>query len=61
MTLEPEEVLEMESIITDEDSAEALRFLKRVINRNLLGSQENRLWCHLDGGHDPVADFKDQR
>lgn len=59
MTLEPEEVLQLESIITDENAAEALLFLKRVVYRRLLGSQENRLKCHLDGEHDPVGDFKD--
>jgi hypothetical protein len=57
LSLEPEEVIELERVITDEDSAGALGFLKRCVYRKLLGSQENRLKSHLDGCRDPVSRF----
>ena len=57
LALEPEEVMELERIITDDDKDEALRFLKKSVYRKLLTSQENRLKCHLDGEKDPTASF----
>ena len=43
ISLEPEEVLELERIITDEDAAGAYGFFKKNIYRKLISSQENRL------------------
>ena len=60
LALEPEEVLELERIITDEDKDEALRFLKKSVYRKLLTSQENRLKSHLDGDKDPAGSFHDK-
>ena len=57
LTLEPEEVMELERIITDEDRDEAFLFLKRSIYRKLLNTQENRLKSHLDGDKDPAGSF----
>ena len=58
LALEPEEVMELERIITDEDREEAFRFLKRSIYRKLINTQENRLKSHLDGDKDPSGSFK---
>ncbi|MEW5802865.1 MAG: hypothetical protein AB1847_12270 [bacterium] len=57
VTLEPEEVMELERIVTDEDKESAYLFLKKCIWRKLLSSQENRLKSHLDGERDPQGAF----
>ena len=57
LTLEPQEVIELERIITDEDREGAYAFLKKSIYRKLITSQENRLKSHLDGHTDPVFSF----
>jgi len=57
VTLESEEVMELERIITDEDKEGAYLFLKKCIQRKLLSSQENRLKSHLDGEKDPQGSF----
>ena len=57
LTLEPQEVMEIERIITDENQEEAFIFLKKKIYQRLLASQENRLKSHLDGCNDPATSF----
>jgi len=57
IALEPQEIMELERIIIDEDYESEYRFLKRNIYRKLISSQENRLKSHLDGCHDPVSTF----
>lgn len=57
LTLEPQEVMEMERIVTDEDQAEAFIFLKKKIYQRLITSQENRLKSHLNGCQDPALTF----
>ena len=57
LALEPEEVMELERIITDDDREEALRFLKRSVYKKLSTSQEDRLKSHLDGDRDPAGSF----
>lgn len=61
LTLEPQEVMEMERIVMDEDQAEALIFLKKKIYHRLLASQENRLKSHLDGCQDTVSTFVNKK
>ena len=61
LTLEPEEVMELERIITDEDREAAFQFIRKVIYRRLVGSQENRLKCHLDGEADPAESFAEKK
>jgi hypothetical protein len=61
LTLEPQEVLELERIITDEDKSEAFLFLKKKIYQRLLTSQENRLKSHLDGCQDPAVSFANRK
>ncbi|HUT52306.1 MAG TPA: hypothetical protein VM658_02845 [bacterium] len=61
LALEPEEVMELERIITDDDREEALRFLKKNIYKKLLTSQEDRLKFHLDGDGDPARSFHEKK
>ncbi len=57
LVLEPQEVMELERIITDEDREGAYQFIKKNIYRKLTGSEEDRLKSHLDGCSDPAATF----
>jgi hypothetical protein len=57
LTLEPQEVMELERIITDEDREGAFQFLKKYIYQQFTHSQENRLKSHLDGCSDPAGSF----
>jgi len=61
LTLAPQEVMEMERIVTDEDREEAFIFLKKKIYQTLLNSQENRLKSHLDGCQDPALTFANKK
>jgi hypothetical protein len=58
VALEPEQLMELERIVVDEDFAGALIFLKKRIYQPVLKSQQGRLKCHLDGSVDPVGDFE---
>ena len=60
LTLESQEVMELERIVTDEDPAEAFIFLKKKIYQRLITSQENRLKSHLDDCHDPASTFSNK-
>ena len=60
VALEPEEVMTLERIITDDDRDEALRFLKKSVYKKLLVSQEDRLKSHLDGDHNPATSFSEK-
>lgn len=57
LTLEPQEVMELERIIIDDDREGAFQFLKKNIYQQFTLSQENRLKSHLDGCSDPAAEF----
>lgn len=57
LTLEAQEVMEMERIVTDEDQEEVFIFLKKKIYQRLLTSKENRLKSHLDDCRDPASTF----
>jgi len=59
--LEPEEVMELERIMIDEDKAGAYAFLKKSVYHKLAASQEGHLKSHLDGCNDPVADFSGKK
>jgi len=61
LILEPEEVMELERIITDEDHEGAYTFLRKNIYKKLLLSQENRLKSHLNGHSDPVTTFSKEK
>ncbi len=61
LTLEPQEVMELERIIIDDDRDGALQFLKKHIYQQFTLSQENRLKSHLDGCDDPVSTFSGKK
>ena len=54
LILEPQEVMDLERIITDEDHEAAYHFLKRSVYRKLLLAQGNRLDPLASGCHGPV-------
>ncbi len=56
VSLDEEEVMELERIITDNDEKEALRFIKKAIYDRILHSQQGRLKSHLDAAN-PVEGF----
>jgi len=57
VTLDPEEVLELEQIITDGDQQGAYCFLKKSVYKKLVRSQEGKLKSHLNGQGDPAGSF----
>ncbi len=56
VSLDEEEVMELERIITDNDEKGALRFIKKAIYDRVLHSQQGRLKSHLDAAN-PVEGF----
>jgi hypothetical protein len=58
VALEPQELVELEQIVTDEDRDGAYLFLKDRIYKRVLSAQRNRLKSHLDGASDPAGSFK---
>ncbi|MFC1592941.1 hypothetical protein ACFL4C_02900 [Candidatus Omnitrophota bacterium] len=52
-----QDIMELESIVTDSDEKEALRFIKNAVYNRLLHSQQGRLKSHLDTGGDPTQNF----
>jgi len=58
VALEPQEIVELEQIVTDEDRDGAYLFLKDRIYKRVLSAQRNRLKSHLDGASDPAGSFK---
>ena len=60
VALEPEQVLELERIVTDQDREAAYAFLKKHVYNRLSGSQGAKLKCHLDGESNPAQNFKDK-
>ena len=58
VALEPEEVMELERIITDQDREAAFAFLKKSIYQKISRSQGDRLQSHLDSGGNPVERYQ---
>jgi hypothetical protein len=58
VALEPQELVELEQIVTDEDRDGAYLFLKERVYKRVLSAQRNRLKSHLDGASDPAGSFK---
>jgi hypothetical protein len=56
VSLEEDEVMELERIITDSDEKVAFRFVKRSIYDKILHSQQGKLKSHLDSAN-PVERF----
>jgi len=57
LTLEPQEVMELERIIIDDDREGAFQFLKKNIYQRFISSQQDHLKSHLDGCSDPAGSF----
>ncbi len=58
IAFDEKELMKLEQIITDQDQAEALKFLKRAVYNKIARGQQNRLRSHLDTQRDPVEGFK---
>ena len=58
VSLEPQEVMELDRIMIDEDKAGAYSFLKKIIYHRLAASEDGHLKSHLDGCSDPAGSFK---
>ena len=58
VALEPQELVELEQIVTDEDRDGAYLFLKERVYKRILSAQGGRLKSHLDGASDPAGSFK---
>ena len=61
LTLEPQEVMELERIIIDDDREGAFQFLKKNLYQRFISSQEDHLKSHLDGCSDPMSSFSDKK
>jgi len=58
IAFDEKELTKLEQIITDQDEAEALEFLKRTVYNKIARGQQGRLKSHLDTRADPVEGFK---
>ena len=58
ISLNEEELLELERIVIDRDGKEALIFLKKSVYNKVVRSQQGRLKSHLDTSGDAVETFK---
>ena len=61
LTLEPQEVMELERIIIDDDREGAFQFLKKNIYQRFISSQEDHFKSNLDGCSDPMSSFSDKK
>ena len=55
------DLIEVETIVTDNDEKEVLRFTKKSIYDRISHAQQSRLKSHLDGGGDPVRRFEESK
>ena len=58
ISLEEKELLELERIVTDRDTKEALGFLKKTVYDKITRSQQGKLKSHLDTSDSPVERFR---
>jgi len=56
VSFDEQDLMELETIITDNDEKEALSFLKKSIYDRILHAQQGRLKSHLDAAN-PVEGF----
>lgn len=57
ITLDEQELIELERIVTDLDEEAALNFVKRCVYGKIEHTQKGRLKSHLDGNSNPVDKF----
>ena len=58
IAFDEKDLMKLKEIITDQDEAEALKFLKRAVYNKIARGQQDRLESHLDTQRDPVEGFK---
>ena len=58
ISFDEKDLMKLEEIITDQDEAEALKFLKRAVYNKIARGQQDRLKSHLDTRRNPVEGFK---
>ena len=58
IAFDEEELIELEQIITDQDTSEALVFLRKSVYNKIARSQQAKLQSHLYSGGDPVKGFQ---
>jgi len=58
ISFDEKDLMKLEEIITDQDEAEALKFLKRAVYNKITRGQQDRLKSHLDTREDPVEGFR---
>jgi len=51
LSLDEQDIIVLERIITDSDEKEALKFIKRSIYDRILHSQQSKLKSHLDAAN----------
>ena len=51
VSFDKRDLMELESIVTDADEKEVLRFVKKAIYDRILPSQQGRLKSHLDAAN----------
>ena len=56
LSLDEQDIMELERIVMDDDEKEALRFIKKVIYDRILHSQQSKLKSHLDAAN-PMEGF----
>ena len=60
IAFDEKELIKLEQIITDQDEAEAFKFLKRGVYNKIAKGQQGLLKSHLDTKGDPVEGFKNR-
>ena len=60
ISLEENELIELERIILDSDKEEALKYLKMHLYDKITQSQQGKLKSHMDTERDPAYDFKNK-
>ncbi len=58
ISIDENDLIELERIIVDQDKEEALRFLRKSIYIKIIHSQQGKLRSHLDGENNPVEKFQ---
>jgi len=57
ISIEAQELMELERIMIDSDEKAAFHFLKRVVYDRIIQAQKGKLKSHLDSGNNPVDGF----
>ena len=60
IAFDEKELIKLEQIITDQDEADAFKFLKGAVYNKIAKGQQGRLKSHLDTQGDPVEGFKNR-